>query len=1425
MKLNLCIILLPIFAYTFINRINLNIQIQEILTTVNHVMVFIRCIQIICFQAFTIVLTAQVPFEPDVADKISEPWRWTKFDELQGRSVRCMAEGNNEDYLFGIDQGIMRYSGYDWTLIPFPDSISGLTITALYEELDGSIWTGTDAGLFVVRNGVWQQVFTDAGFKNAIVSDIVGLPGHELIAGISDGGNDSGISGLMHINNNSKTFYCSPYTYQLFAKLPDLDYTLITVPDSLSIPNLNGLGVFNISDLHLRRDGKIIIAISNKYTKGKISICSFNRGGTVNNLQVERVFTKSDGLSIKSSVQVTESLSGDIWAVSTAHEMGIQLYRNGNWQEIRTSDIFGGINSHTSVLACSDGSIWIEGNGKIFVLSNEQWKVYEYPKIPITPASRFIFQEASDEKIWVLGILNELYLFDNTFEQWITYDGLIFQGETSNRESWYLHRDGKVVFNRQGKWFSYGTTNGLMDNPVRIFITSNDVVWVIGSHEQTAAAAYLQNGRWIMTIHPELSWGMDYRGCYEARDGSVWFGCGVDIQLDRGQKGGVIRFQPTGDGNWEWKRLPEDENIIIGSSYGIGSSKDGRIWIGGRPLWTYYDGTWTKFSGDKKLDEYIDDIDTDEQGNLWLASRYYGMFRYDGESWVNYSMENGLPGNNVISIFSETESDVWASTYGGITLFDGKTWSEVSLPGVMSPMLEGGTIMKSKTGHIWFNNSTLDWFKRGLTLEKTNPKAYELFKTVRYIPDQTPPETNIITYQEQFSQQEDANVFWEGRDFFNETPFNKLQYSWRLNEEAWTPFSIENFHTFNGLKPGRYQMEVRSRDMLLNIDTTPAVINFRVLTPWWKHPAFIIIAIFTLGLIVYLQFRIFSNNKKLNVLNINLENKSDELTRTLVKMEKLTYSRLRFFTNISHEFRTPLGLIIGPVEELKEPNNRITISTRKKYYDIIHKNALRMLRLINQILEVYKVEEGTMEFKPAMGDLIEQISDIVGLFEQLAKQYDITINFETEKKSLVFSYDHDKIEKIIFNLLSNAIRNVPPNGKVKVAVELKTEVDKKLVYISVSDTGKGILPEDTEKIFDLFYHNDSGSYRQLHAGMGIGLAYVKDLIKAQHGSIKVSSDPGVETVFLVKIPYTKIRGKHVNEYGQKEKSTDSLSVDIQKAVAELDSYLSDRQQEEQSEDILIKENDDKRASILIADDDKDTRAFICHCLEQRFDILEAKDGLEGIHSARTKYPDLIISDVMMPEHDGLQFCQIVKTDFDTSHIPFILLSAKSMVDDKIKGIDVGADVYLGKPFNKKLLLSHIDNLLRSRNLLKKKFREEINIRPSEMKLASIDEQFIEKTVNTIEKNLDDENMDAEKLSREVGVSRIQLYRKTKAITGQTVNQFIRSVRLKKAAKLLKEQNNSVSEIAYMVGFSAPNHFASYFKDYFGITPTEYRDQS
>jgi len=1382
-----------------------------------------RFILFLCFQALTSGVIAQVPYAQKIADKTTESWRWTSFEELRGQSVRCMTEGSNGAFWFGVELGILRYTGYHWSLIPFPDSISGVSLTALCEGEDGSIWAGTNAGLFVVRENRWEKVFPGPGMDDCIVNDIIRLPEGSILAGISETGPEALISGLLEINNATVTLYASAATYQFLNRKANRHYNMLTVSDKLTIKNRNEELVFSVSDLHIKRDGNILIAISNRNGNGKIAAGSLHRGAP-GNLLIEEVYTEDEGLLIKSSVKIAEAQTGEIWVVSTAYELGIQLFKNGVWSEIRISDIFGGIESQNSVLACSDGSIWIEGHGRIFRKTGDDWKVYQYPDIPITTASRFVFNESTDKKIWVLGVLDELYLFDNTFEKWITYEDLIFQGETPEGDSWYLHSNGKVILNRHGEWFAYGTSDGLIDTPVRVFITSSGQIWVLGSHNQSAASAYLEDGKWVIMLYPALSWGIDYRGCYESGDGSLWFGCSVDIQSEKGQRGGIIKYTPAEDGRMVPTHLPEDEDITIGSCYGIGSSKDGRIWIGGKPIYTYDHGVLEKFTEIDKLQEYVDYIETDERGNLWLASRYFGIYKYNGETWENYTMSDGLPSNNIINVFAENESRIWATTHGGISLFDGEVWTNVRFPGLMSFVNEGGSILKGNTGHIWFNMVTNDWVRRGLTRLKTNPKAFDYFRTVRYMPDHTPPETEIVSYQKQFSQREDANIFWTGRDYFNETPADELQYSWRLDNDEWTSFTNASFHTINGLKPGHYTLEVRTRDMGLNIDPTPAIIQFRVMAPWLKHPAFILMALITIGIIAFLQYRVLSNNKKLILLNESLENKSDELNNTLSKMERMVYSRLRFFTNISHEFRTPLGLILGPADELRESKNRISTETRNKYYDIIHRNATRLLRLINQILEIYKVEENTLEFRPSRGDLVLQINGIVDLFDHLANQHGISLSFEHSFKEIVLSYDQDKIEKIIFNLLSNAFRNVPLNGTIKIRAEVGEEGNGRVVNISVTDNGRGILPEDYEKIFERFYHNDSGSYRQLHAGTGIGLAYIKDLVKAHNGSISVSSDPGVETIFRFKIPFNEFASQETIDAESIEAPAESLSGEIYQAVAELGSFLTARQQEEEMREETDRGKGAKRATILIVDDDMDTRIFIRQCLDFKYNILEANDGLEGIHVARFRHPDLIVSDVMMPEQDGIQFCQIIKTDFDTSHIPFILLSAKARVTDKIKGIEIGADAYLEKPFNKKLLLSHIDNLLKSRSQLRKRFKEELDIQPSMMKMASLDEQFIEKAVEVIEKHIEDDRLDADKLSKEAGVSRIQLYRKVKALTGQTVSQFIRSTRLKHAARLLNDQNLTVSEIAYKAGFSAPNHFASYFKEHFGVTPTEYRKE-
>ncbi|NJN26808.1 MAG: response regulator [Cyclobacteriaceae bacterium] len=652
-----------------------------------------------------------------------------------------------------------------------------------------------------------------------------------------------------------------------------------------------------------------------------------------------------------------------------------------------------------------------------------------------------------------------------------------------------------------------------------------------------------------------------------------------------------------------------------------------------------------------------------------------------------------------------------------------------------------------------------------------------------------------------------------------------------------------NFANFQKLATGQYSLEVKSRDKEFNIDPTPASITFRVLPIWWKSTPFLLLASLAIAIISFLQFRVLTHIKSLKNLNLKLEGKSeqleeknekiehqrDQLRKKVAQIEKLSQSRLRFFTNITHEFRTPISLILAPLEFLKSKSSLQDAENRRKYYDIIQRNANRLLLLINQILEIYKVEENTMAFSPAPGELSAHVRQIVDLFEGLAQQQHVALIFESGNEALWAEYDQDKIEKILFNLLSNAFKNVPSFGEIK--VKLKTSdrqpVDgsktaEPTIVFSVTDNGRGIPQEYISKVFDRFFHYENDGNVRIHKGTGIGLSYIKDLCKTHHGAISVESDPGVATTFTLYIPYIAVEQLQIKN-PENPPGFIALSPTIHSAVADLSqSLIQDVIEEEQSTTTAQK---DEKPKLLVVDDDSDMRTVLRMSFEHNYQIFEAKDGLEALNLARKENPELIISDIMMAAMDGIELCKKLKNDFNTSHIPIILLSAKTRAENKINGYESGADGYVEKPFNVKLLKSRVHTLIRNRNTLIKRFLTDINLKPEEMAIASVDEIFIQHAVKCVERHMDDESLDADSMAKEIGVSRIQLYRKIKSISGQTVNEFIKSIRLKHAARLLMQKQLTISQIAYSTGFSAPNHFATYFKKHFGTTPTAYVQQN
>jgi len=524
--------------------------------------------------------------------------------------------------------------------------------------------------------------------------------------------------------------------------------------------------------------------------------------------------------------------------------------------------------------------------------------------------------------------------------------------------------------------------------------------------------------------------------------------------------------------------------------------------------------------------------------------------------------------------------------------------------------------------------------------------------------------------------------------------------------------------------------------------------------------------------------------------------------KELLKKEKeVDELKSKFFANITHEFRTPLTLILGPIEMMKSQavNPKIL-----QHLNVMKTNATRLLDLINQLLELSKIEAGSLKLKAFPGNIVPLVKGVVMSFESIAQKKGILLKVESVNDDMKVYFDREKLEKILINLISNAIKFTPEGGQV--LVELTNT--ERYLDIKIKDSGIGIPEKDLEFIFDRFYQSDQSGGSM---GTGIGLALTKELIELHHGSIVVKSEEGVGTNFYVQLP---MGDAHLSEEQKIMETIPGIgaypSKDWDPVGPDAEGNVSD----------VYEKDESPKPQLLLVEDNTDVRNYIIEILNPEYQIITANDGEEGIRMALDNIPDLIISDVMMPMKDGYEVCASLKQDERTSHIPIILLTAKVTAEDKIQGLENQADDYLTKPFVPKELLIRIQNLIESRKRLREKFQRELILKPSEMAVNSIDEQFITRLLKMVEEHIGDEKFGVEQLALEIGMSRSQIHRKMIALTNQAPNQFIRTFRLTRAMELLKKKAATASEIAYQVGFSSPSYFTKCFREEFGNTPSE-----
>ncbi len=582
-------------------------------------------------------------------------------------------------------------------------------------------------------------------------------------------------------------------------------------------------------------------------------------------------------------------------------------------------------------------------------------------------------------------------------------------------------------------------------------------------------------------------------------------------------------------------------------------------------------------------------------------------------------------------------------------------------------------------------------------------------------------------------------------------------------------------------------------------------------TIYHNQRVYIIVLIFSLLLAIVLGGILWKSLHTKNEMNRSLEQKNREVIeheQQIIKMSDelrlATSAKVDFFTNISHEFRTPLTLILGYVEGLIAGGCTST-KDAKNDLGLVRKNALRLLRLINQLMDFRKIESGKMAVRASENDFVAFTREIVEAFRKTAHKRNIELGFFSVEKSLTVWFDVNMVDKVLFNLLSNAFKFTPDGGKIQVGVVKDPIADKAIV--KVEDNGQGMTKETQKRAFEQFYQAENHRSK----GTGLGLALSKELVGLHGGDINLWSEPGKGARFEVSLPLGNAQFKADQLFLEKP---DSISYD--------ELVLFEMENKETTS--LPAPTSSHEQVLLLIEDNEDLRLFLANHFGKSFQIREAADGNAGLDQAFAEVPDLIIADINMPGRDGLTLTRRLKSDLRTSHIPIVLLTARSSMEQKIEGVQSGADAYVTKPFNLVFLSEIVKNLLAGRENLRERFGGNLQFGKLPSSIGDLDQQFLRKFTNYVETNLAEQNLTVESLSEAFGLSRVQLFRKTKALLGESPNDFIQQVRLKKASQLLLESDLTVAEVAYQSGYSSPGYFSTAFKGRYGCSPSEWREK-
>lgn len=1360
----------------------------------------------------------------------------TVEDGLSNNDVNTLIQDKTGFIWFGTEDGLNRYDGYKFKVFrndpSDSNSISDNTIWAILEDSQGYLWVGTKNGILNMFNPLTEK------FSHWILSDIE--VNNSSITTLYE---DS--KGNIWIGTRTRGVYkLNPVT----RKIINWNRTI----DSLST-SLSSQSVRTITEDSF---GSIIIGTyfgMNKFNPD-VQFTGFDKYFSENN--------EPNSLSNSQIYNISKSTTDpNIFWIGTPS--GLSKFNSSDNSFIRIDipnpdKLQFGTGASTVIEEMVDGEniLWIDTySGLIRMnLNTGVWtRFVQNDSNPHSLVDNQINKMIKDRSgvIW-LATENGISHFSQSsskFNSFFNKDFEFYQNAVEGKKNlkaivqnekenvWLGFENGIVSISNSGKIKEANKIKQLDKLNVWSLVEENNSLW-IGTFGQGLKRFDLKSGKiedWSLIYSLKNTKTVPFiKSLFLDNKNNLWIGYWGS---------GIGRLNPSSGEYYIWNHIPDNNySISSGDVWTIKEDDYGRIWIGtsGGGLNLLLKEDEVKFrhwkqSADSKQSlssNNIYSICISEQHNetnnsetlLWIGTsnglnkfviknKQHNLYDFDWEI-KTYNMNNGLNDNNINSILEDENGNLWLGTGSGITYFNVSDESFTNFStadGLLGTMMNPESSLKLKSGLMLFGCAAglniFDLAKIKLSAYKPSVVItdFQIFNRSIKIGNDSPLRQNIVHTRELILDYNQDVFSFE----FSALDFNSpqsIQYAYMMEgfDSDWTESGNRRYATYTNLDPGIYNFKVKSTnaDGIWNDD--PASLRVIINPPWWATPwAYgVYTVLIILGLLAIRRFEM-NRTKLRNELRL-----SEYEVKQKSQLEEM---KSRFFANLSHEFRTPLMLIKGPLENIKNINVNKNISDD---VDLIDRNSLKLQKLIDELLELSQLESASISVKAEKENVILLLKGIVSAFESIAAERKIRLIFNPDTNSIITWIDIDKFEKIINNLLSNAVKFTPPEGKIEVMIYTVNENEKDLAVLIIRDNGTGIPEDKLENIFDRFYQVDDSSQRA-YGGSGIGLALVKEFVDLHKWNIAVESRYGKGTQFKIKIPLwddylnedEKVNYKLSNASATKNFNNGSKKI------------LPQYHNVEPIKKNLINGND--KPYVLIVDDSDDVRLYLKKLLEVEYKIVEAVNGSEGIKSAIEFNPDLIISDVMMPSMDGFEFCRQIKSDWHTSDIPIILLTAKASFESKLEGLEIGADDYLTKPFESRELFVRIKNLLEQRKRIREKFSKDDKVVPESVKLNKVDDEFIKKAIDLVNHNLDKTNFNTDHLAKELFLSRSQLHRKMISITGQAPGEFIRTIKLKRAADMLLEKKLSVTQVAYEIGFSSPAQFTRAFIKQFNCYPSEY----